>query len=176
MILLIHGFGSDKNEQGNFIKLEEKLNQNNYDTIRLDLHGHGESTGNSEDLTIDLTIKIINQILKDKLYKKISIIGTSYGGGIAVIYANNYPINKLILWSPLLDYNRNIINPENHFCREFLGKEALKNIKEKGYSEFGVSGKRINMNLFNDVKKYNPVDILKNISSNSLMLCVYPYN
>lgn len=166
LVVLIHGFGKDKEEDGNYTLLAEKLLSNGMDSIRFDLLGHGNSSGKSEDLTIKVALEEMEVILNNyQNYKNIHIVGTSYGGGLAILYAKTHKIDKLVLWSPLLDTMRNVIKPENHFCREFLGEEALKSIKEKGYAEFGISGKRINMNLFNDAKKYNPVTELPSITS-----------
>ena len=170
LVIMLHGFCMDKDEKGNYVKLADCLLDNGYDSIRLDFLGHGESNGDSIELTIDLCLKEINLIISDYNYKNISIIGTSFGGGIGVLYSGIRKINKLVLISPLIDYQRNVIKPENHFCREFLGEEALKNIREKGYSTFGMTDYKFDERLYEDVKKYNPVDIIKNSNSKVLII------
>lgn len=63
---------------------------------------------------------------------------------------------------PTYRCQKQCLNPQNHFCKDFLGNEALKQIKEKGYAEFGIKGTKFNMNVFNDAKKYNPKEVLLN--------------
>ena len=170
LVIMLHGFCMDKDEKGNYVKLADILLDNGYDSIRLDFLGLGDSNGDSIELTIGLCLKEIDLIINDYKYKNISIIGTSFGGGIGVLYSNIRKIKKLILISPLIDYQRNVIKPENHFCREFLGEEAIKKIKENGYSTFGVTDFKFDMRLFEDVKKYNPVDIIKDTNSKVLII------
>ena len=170
LVIMLHGFCMDKDEKGNYVKLSDKLLDNGYDSIRLDFLGHGESNGDSIDLTIDLCLKEIDLIISNYNYKNISIIGTSFGGGIGVLYSNIRKIDKLVLISPLIDYQRNVIKPENHLCRDFLGDEALKNIKKKGYSTFGITDYKFDERLYEDVKKYDPVDVIKNTDSKMLII------
>lgn len=181
LVFLLHGFGSDMDERGNYKELASKLLECKMDSIRFDYPGHGESTGNSEDFTIINGIHIIEALLKIYPYDDLSFVGTSYGGGLAAIYSWRHGVNRMVLWSPLLDSYHNVIEPENHFCKEFLGDEALKSIKERGYAIFGVNGKKINMNVFNDAMKY-PCAIKEDMNVNKILILhgdkdlLVPYN
>lgn len=163
--VMLHGFGMDKDEKGNYIRLADRLLEHDIDSIRIDLLGHGNSSGSTLDLTIDKGLEEIEAILSLYCYQEVYMVGTSYGGGLAVIYASFKIVNKIVLWSPLLDYYNNIIKPQNHFCREFLGEEALKNIKAYGYSCFGPDGVKFNNNIFKDANKYSPPLLLEKIKS-----------
>lgn len=162
LVLLLHGFGSNMHEKTNYDILTKKLLENNFDSLRFDYYGCGQSEGQTQDLKIDMAIQEALTLLKKYPHKKISIVGTSYGGALAILLTNHIKIDKLILWSPLIDIENNLINPQNHFGKEFLGNQALKQIKEKGYAHFGINGVKINMNVFEDAKKYNPKKILLN--------------
>ena len=81
LVIMLHGFCMDKDEKGNYVKLADILLDNGYDSIRLDFLGHGESNGDSIELTIDLCLKEIELIVSGYNYKNISIIGSSFGGG-----------------------------------------------------------------------------------------------
>ena len=164
LVILLHGFGVDKHEKGNFDVLSKKLLENNFNVLRFDFLGHGHSNGNTEDLTIEIAIKEIEYFIKKISFNHIYMVGVSYGGGISVIFSEKHNVEKLVLWSPLIDYENNIIHPQNHFCKDFLGDEALKQIKEKGFANFGFSEAKINMNLFNDAKKYSPSTIVKKLN------------
>ena len=169
LVIMLHGFGSNKDEKGNYGVLSERLLENGFDSLRFDYPGHGESLGNSEDLTIDYGIQIIEELLKLYNYDEINFVGASYGGGLAAIYSWNHFVNKMVLWSPLLDSYHNVIEPENHFCKEFLGNEALEQINKNGYATFGVDGVRFNMNVFDDAKKY-PCAIKEKMNVKGILL------
>lgn len=160
LAILLHGFGSDMHEKGNFDILSKKLLEKNIDTLRFDYLGHGQSEGHTEDLTIDIAIKETLTLLKKYTHKKINLVGVSYGGGLASLLTEHINIEKIVLWSPLIDAKNNVLNPQNHFCKDFLGEEALKQIKEQGYATFGNTGVKFNMNTFNDAKKYDAKKVL----------------
>ncbi len=160
LVLLLHGFGSDQEEKGNFDELSKQLLEHGIDSLRFDYLGHGKSEGNTEDVTISSVLQEAKMLLQKYPHKMIDVVGVSYGGGVATILANEINIERMVLWSPLIDYENNIMHPQNHFCREFLGEEAIKQIRENGYAIFGVDGVKFNMNLFHDAKKYHPKEIL----------------
>lgn len=162
LVLLLHGFGSDMHERGNFDSLCSKLLESNIDTIRFDYLGHGKSSGHTEDLKMAFAMEEALTLLKKYPHKKIGIVGASYGGGLAVMLTTCVKVDKLVLWSPLIDARNNVINPQNHFCKDFLGAEALKQIKEKGYATFGTTGVRFNMNVFDDALRYDAKKVLRN--------------
>lgn len=164
LVILLHGFGVNQEEKGNYITLSQKLFNAGMDSLRFDFLGHGESEGDTRDLTIDEALKEVNTFVKKYPHQHLYLVGTSYGGGIAVLYAENNPVEKIVLWSPLIDYEHNIKEPQNHFCREFLGEEALKQIKEVGFAQFGVDGTKFDQRLFEDIEKYNPINALRNES------------
>lgn len=161
LAILLHGFGSDMHEQGNFDILSKKLLEKNIDSLRFDYLGHGNSEGHTEDLTINIAIKETLTLLKKYSHKKINLVGVSYGGGLASLLTEYIQIEKIVLWSPLIDAKNNILKPQNHFCKDFLGEEALKQIKEKGYAIFGNTNVKFNMNTFNDAKKYDAKKVLQ---------------
>ena len=90
-ILLIHGFGADKD---NWIYLSKYLTPN-YHVVAIDLPGFGESTKLKK-----LNYDVISQIKRIDLFvnkiglKSFIIAGNSMGGHIAVYYTINYP-NKI---------------------------------------------------------------------------------
>ncbi len=162
LVLMLHGFGSNMHEKENYDILSKKLLDNNIDSLRFDYLGHGLSEGNTEDLTIEIAMNEALTLLKKYPHKKLYIVGTSYGGGLAALLTEKIKVEKLVLWSPLIDAKNNVINPQNHFCKDFLGDEALKQIKEKGYATFGNTNIKFNMNTFNDAKKYDVKKVLLN--------------
>ena len=170
VLVMVHGFGMDNHERGNFDKLAKELLKIGYDSIRIDMIGHGESEGDSRELTVKNSVEIVEQILSKYNYKDVSLLGSSHGGSVVSVYSVNKEIKNIILWSPLLDLYNNIIIPSNMFTRDFLGKQGLKKIAENGYVEFGLSNHKIDNRVFEEASYLKPVDCLYRSKSNILLL------
>lgn len=155
LIIMIHGIASDKDDKGNYSLLENIFSDMGYDTFRYDLLGHGESSGNSYDLTIENGVECLSLIIdrfKDK-YDSIDIIASSYGCSLACYVLDK--INKCVFISPLLDLYNNIIEPDSHFCKDYFSY-AYEKIQSEGYVNFGLTDTLIGINTFNDARKYKP--------------------
>ena len=101
LLILIHGFGEDSNIWNNiFLKFSESMK-----VVAPDIPGSGRSeilkkSNYQSSISIDNYALTINEIIdrelnsnynKDNLPEKVSIIGHSMGGYIALSYANLYP-------------------------------------------------------------------------------------
>ena len=169
LVIMIHGFGSDKDEKGNYVLLEKLLEKNNVATIRFDMPGHGESNGKTEEYSIDDVVLIVKSFVSKYKYKNYCLVGTSYGGAVAVLAAKSLIIPKIVLYSPLLNFKNNIIYPQNKFCSLFLGEKAFKRIEKFGFSFFGFTDAKIGKQLFEDANKYAPEKEIGNLKSNILI-------
>lgn len=170
VLVMLHGFGMNNHENGNFDRLSADLLNIGYDSIRIDMIGHGESGGDSREMTVKMSVNILENVLKDFNYSNVSLLGSSYGGAVAAVYSVNRNIKNIILWSPLLDLYNNIIIPANMFTRDFLGKRGLKQIEENGYAEFGLSGRKIDKRVFEEARYLKPVDCLYRSNAKILLL------
>lgn len=159
LIVMIHGLGMDKTGYGNFDILASRLFDEGFDSLRFDLIGHGESSGSSLDLTLEGTLEVLEEILKVCDYKKLYLLGASYGCAVATLYPG--ACEKIVLWSPAFGYKKEINNPQTWFVSEFLGEKAIAKIKKDGYAMFGITGPKFNMNLINDINRYDPVKVLR---------------
>jgi len=124
VIILCHGLTINKDEDGIFIELSESLVKNGFDCFRFDFRGHGESSGKQEEMTVsgELTdLTTIFNFIKDKNYKKIGLLGASFGGGIVSLFSsfNQENIFALVLWNPVLDYS-SWIYPKNNWEKNIL--------------------------------------------------------
>jgi pimeloyl-ACP methyl ester carboxylesterase len=99
-VLLLHGFGGDKDNWTRFSKYLTKK----YHVIALDLPGFGESLRIWSD-TYDIAMQVmrVHQYMEKMGLKKIHIAGNSMGGLIAGIYAATYPdeVLSLVLLDPI---------------------------------------------------------------------------
>jgi len=116
-VILLHMLGSDRGTWDNFA---QKLCQNGYAVLSVDLRGHGESIKqanstisyqsfmprNFKNMTLD--VKAAKKYLteeRDANPKQISIIGASIGANLALNYAaSDQSIKSVILLSPGLNY------------------------------------------------------------------------
>lgn len=93
-ILLLHGFGADKD---NWPKFAESLTKK-YHVVAIDLPGFGESSKIDADLyNIESQVKRLNRIVETLGLKKFHIAGNSMGGAISGKYAVDYPDKVLSL-------------------------------------------------------------------------------
>lgn len=96
-IVLIHGL-SDNLEYWEAVSTYLK---NEYNIIRYDLRGHGKSPLGEDEITIELFVKDLNDLLTKLNVDECTLIGFSLGGVIASEYALKYPskVSSLILMS-----------------------------------------------------------------------------
>ena len=92
-IVLLHGWGQNIEMMD---PLGKKL-ENKYRITIIDLPGHGKSMEPKEEITIYDYCEIVKEVLDKLNIKNPIIIGHSFGGRIAIIYASKYKTEKLVL-------------------------------------------------------------------------------
>ena len=110
-LLFIHGL-SDSLLYWEFLANNLK---DNYQIIRVDLRGHGESELGSDEISIDLYVDDLIGLLNELNVDKINLIGFSLGGAVALDFAVRYPemVYSLVLMSSFAktdDYLTQIFN------------------------------------------------------------------
>ncbi len=167
-IILCHGITVDKDEGGLFIELAKKLSKENFTVFRFDFRGHGESQGNSINLTIkgekeDLTASV--KFLKRLGYKRFIILAASFGGGAASLFTADNPslIEGLILWNAIIDYT-SLLEPVLPWPKKYFGKEAMTKLEKNGFIEIGSDCFKIGKILIEEIKKLEPWKKLKELN------------
>lgn len=96
-LVFIHGL-SDNLLYWEFLATHLK---DDYQIIRVDLGGHGESELGSDEITVDLYAKDLLNVLNELNVDRVNIIGFSLGGAIALDFAIKYPkkVHSLVLMS-----------------------------------------------------------------------------
>lgn len=160
-VIMCHGIRADKDEHGNFIKLEELLTQNNIDSFRFDFRGHGENdssfnivTISGEIIDLEATIDYIDSLG----YKNIFLLGASFGAGIiSLIDFKKYNnIKGLVLWYPSIIYSETDI-----FCEENLEKAIKEGFLETKSIKTGKTF-RFTKELMLETTQYDPYKALLN--------------
>lgn len=104
-ILMIHGFGADKD---NWLRFAKPLTSD-YHVIALDLPGFGDSSKPEASYDVGSQTERLAAFSKQLGLHKLHLIGNSMGGHIAALYAARYP--EQVLSVALLD-NAGITSPK----------------------------------------------------------------
>ena len=161
IVIISHGFTSSKNTQswGNLVQL---LNDKGIATFRIDLFAHGESAGKLEDITtskaVDGIMKAI-ELVKNRGYQKIGLLGSSFGGISSIMAASKFPeIVFLALRCPVCDYKQELL--------QNLGNERIEKWKVTGITKIKDAGKyhRLKYSLYDDIKNNEPYKVVDKIN------------
>lgn len=141
-IVLLHGWGQNI---AMMRPLGDKF-QKKYRITILDFPGFGESDEPTEALTIYDYCEILEELLKKLKIKKTIVIGHSFGGRVAIVYASRNDTQKLVLFgSPCVRANDSEsfkvkvlkslkkvpgINKLEGFAKKHIGSRDYKNASE----------------------------------------------
>jgi dienelactone hydrolase len=140
-IVMLHGYGSNKDEAGNGYKLAApELAKNGIASIRIDFMGYGDSAVDHADYTIDVGVKEA-ELAADFIAARsevdpdrIGVMGWSKGGSIALLAAGRIPRFKSVLtWAGAVDLSGAVYNAEAYetaqrdgvYVAEFDWREPL---------------------------------------------------
>lgn len=174
VIVLAHGITVDKDEAGIFVNLANLLEQNSFAVFRFDFRGQGESEGESVDMTIKGELldmdAAINEVSKHR-FTSIGLLGASFGGGIASLYAETHQekLRCLCLWNPCLNYDHTFLHPITPWLME-QSEQIKKDFSKKGWTTIGSRQFVIGKQLFDEMEQTYPYEALKNITIPTLII------
>lgn len=124
-LVFIHGL-SDSLLYWEFLATNLK---NDYQTIRFDLRGHGNSELGNDEITMELFVDDLTNLLDELNVDKVNLIGFSLGGAIALDFLFKYPerVSSIVLMSSFYKSDEHMTNVLSQF------KNALKNSFEDFY-------------------------------------------
>ena len=159
-IILCHGITVDKDEGGIFTGLARKLASAGFAVFRFDFRGHGESEGNSVDITIKgetEDIEFAVKYLESKAFSKFGLIAASFAGGAASFFIPKHKdvVKALILWNSLIDYDSHI-NVTTPWGKKSWGKLAFDRAEKYGFSEIGRRKFKAGRNLMHKIQSLTP--------------------
>lgn len=123
-LVFIHGL-SDSLLYWEFLASNLK---DNYQVLRVDLQGHGESKLENEEITLDTYVNDLNNLLERLNISKVNLIGFSLGSAVALSFAAKYPqkVDCLVLMSAFYKADNTLTDTLNQF----------KNALEISFEEF----------------------------------------
>lgn len=166
MVILCHGHSSGKRNTS-FEALVPILNNRNISTFRFDFYGNKESDGKFEESnlseSIDDTLQAI-KLVKNKGFKKIILLGSSFGGLSSIITASrSKDLYALVLKSPVSDYD------EVHVY--IHGEKWMTEWKQKGQTMYSEEkGLKLNYSFVEDYRKYDAYTSAKEIKIPTLIV------
>lgn len=94
-LLILNGIMMSTMSWGAFEKHFTKENK----LILVDLLDQGQSDKMTEAFTQDIQVEVVNSLLDELKIDKVSILGTSYGGEVALQFAVKYPnrVHRMVL-------------------------------------------------------------------------------
>ncbi len=101
IVLFIHGFYSTKETSSRI--LADILEKNNINSFRIDLDNRGESEPKFEEGSISQyvsTALAATEFLKEQGFEEIHFCGSSYGGVVGLMAAQQFPYKSLVLRCP----------------------------------------------------------------------------
>lgn len=165
---MCHGFTTSKDGR-TYSRLEAMLNEKKISTFRFDFFGHGESEGKFQDITLSEAISDVLKailVLKDLGYKKIGLMGSSFGGFASLIAASQLPeLSLLALKSPVSDYLGLLITRDQDI--------EIPRWKQKGFiSVIGSYGQNLKLNysFFRNAETIKSYDAIQQIKIPTLIV------
>lgn len=174
-VVLVHGGGVTREEGGFFTRLAAGLAEAGISSLRYDLRGHGESEGRQEDNTLAAHLNDIRVALaylrQATGATKISLLGTSFGGGLAAYYAAKRPeeLTRLILLNPQLNYKNRYIDQKPYWTDDHLDYDASRQLAEDGYLRHSPTVKH-GRAMLNEVFWIQPYQVLGEITAPTLIV------
>ena len=172
-VILAHGITVDKSENGLYETLAKKLIEEGIASFRFDFRGHGESKGKQQDMTIKGELVDIQTScdLISKSFKKIAVLGASFGGGIATLFTseNKSRIVSLCLWNPVLNFDHTFLNPVLPELVKSIKKMKL-DLKKQGWTKLGRAQFKTGEKLYKEMKIYKPYLKIREINIPTLII------
>lgn len=166
-IILCHGITVNKDENGKFITLSNRLCNSGFEVLRFDFRGHGESDLTSEEMTLTGEILDLEAtvLYMTKKYPNIGLLAASFGAGPAILYALNNPsyIKTIVLWNPVLDYEQTFLKPKLPWGKSIFNEDGYRELQREGFVTIPGKDFRIGKQLVHDFSKCKPFEELYKI-------------
>ncbi|WP_162145916.1 alpha/beta hydrolase [Glycomyces tenuis] len=106
-MVICHGLSGSRLDMGGaYVRLAGRLTEHGIAFYRFDFAGCGESDGEPADFTVSDRVSQVGAVV-DRLAEhqavdadRISLLGMSMGGLVAVVVAGTRPVRSLALWAP----------------------------------------------------------------------------
>lgn len=148
IVIYCHGIGETKESIKKHVDI---LNENNIGVVSFDFPSHGEEKINYQEFNCINSLKHLDTVynyIKENYHIPICLMGSSYGGYIALCYINYYhkKFDKVFLKYPAVNFYENLENKMN-FNEEYFNNHD--------YFLHELTGYKLYRNCFLDYKKHD---------------------
>lgn len=180
VVMLLHGWGGSSKSLIPLAK--ELLAQNIFErAIVVDLPGFGESTKPSDDSDSYTYAELVKELADSLNLKEFSIVGHSFGGGIATILVQKYPDqikNIVLIAAAVVRQNRETRLVRslkkllgNNYDRMKSYAKPLSKIYRKGFVQGSDTGRIDEMqNIYENIINQDLTDVASQITQPVLIL------
>ncbi|MEU7529282.1 alpha/beta fold hydrolase [Saccharothrix sp. NPDC042600] len=174
-IVLVHGGGVTREEGGFFGRLAAGLADAGIASLRYDLRAHGASDGTPQETTLSAHLNDVRTALEHvgevTGARRISLLGTSFGGGLAAYFAAKRPgeLDRLALLNPQLDFKNRYVEQKQYWVGDRLSDEMARRLAEQGFIAHSETVKHSRAFL-NEVFWVKPVEVLDEITVPTLIV------
>ncbi len=168
VVILCHGFLSNKNSRTN-VRLTELLVPQGLSTLGFDWFGMGDSSGQFTDITIGTCQTQLESVIADikkRGYQHIGLIGSSFGGLLAILVGAEHPEFFAIgLKCPVADF------PE--MLELEFGQEGLSTWRQTNTIPNVIGGQdrmALNFDFFQECRQYHAYAQAKKIRTPCLII------
>jgi alpha-beta hydrolase superfamily lysophospholipase len=172
-VVLVHGGGVTRDEAGFFVRLADGLEAAGVASLRFDLRGHGRSGGRQEDLTLAAVandIRAATDAVRTGVgAPAVSLLGTSFSGGICGLVAARDEIESLVLLNPLFDYKRRFVDEKPYWHDDRLDPAPASELDAAGFLPHSPSFK-LGRALLNEVFHFHARAALRHITAPTLIV------
>ncbi|MGC7102300.1 acetoin dehydrogenase dihydrolipoyllysine-residue acetyltransferase subunit [Amycolatopsis lurida] len=150
-VVLVHGYGGDKNS---WLFVQEPLSENAV-VHALDLPGHGESTKDVGDGSVDVLAAAVLGFLREKGIERVHLVGHSLGGAVVTAVAAKEPgrVASLTLVAPA-GYGTEI---NAGYLRGFAAAKSRRELKPH-LGDLFADPAQATRQLADDLMKYKRLD------------------
>lgn len=165
-LIFIHGLMSDMNGQKS-VFFNNYCKKKNISYLCFDFCGHGKSSGEFINFGIKDWYKNLKDLISYLNLKNITLIGSSMGGWVAMLYALNFSknVDKLIGIAAAPDFTQELLWKELSNKNKALIR-ANKTIKKKISDDFTY---QYSPTLFKNSKEHFIKDIKKKFSKETIL-------
>ncbi|HVB44701.1 MAG TPA: alpha/beta fold hydrolase [Streptosporangiaceae bacterium] len=174
-VVMVHGGGVTREEGGFFTRLATGFAEAGVSSLRYDLRGHGESDGRQEENTLTVHLNDIRVALayvrQVASATRVSLLGASFGGGLAAYYAARCPaeIARLVLLNPQLNYKDRYVDQKPYWSADYLCDEAAQRLERDGYISHSPTV-RHGRAMLNEVFWIRPWQVIEEIAAPTLIV------
>ena len=166
LLMMAHGFKSDRSEDNRFYDLANKLAENGISSICMDFVGTGDSDEDFSLYSLDTCLDdlevcyeyMLNNYSIDN--KHMALLGYSMGGRIISLFNEKHrEFNNLVFWAAYND----LVSIDDYFLKQSI-KELKKQVDEKGTCDF--------YNIFDEVFEVLSGDFINNLLDYDALSCL----